>query len=258
MEKGQDKMLSLSVITVCYNAEESIEKTMQSVLNQSYENIEYLIIDGQSTDSTLEIVKKYQEKYKNIRLVSEKDSGIYNAMNKGASYAQGEYIYYLNSGDLFPNETIVEQVMQKIEKTKPDILYGNIDVDYGTHQHRILYAKQKRLKKLWIALGITVCHQAVFAKTSLLKERGFDESFKLWADQEWMMQLLKKKVTVETIEESVCIYDGFGESSSAVNLELVFQESDRITKKYTPVIYYVTKPMKWVLRIYRRWQRRNG
>lgn len=251
-------MLSLSVITVCYNAEESIEKTMQSVLSQSYENIEYLIIDGLSTDSTLDIVRKYQEKYHNIRLISEKDSGIYNAMNKGVSYAQGEYIYYLNSGDLFPEETTVEQVMQKLEKNRTDILYGNIDVDYGTHKNRIRYAEQKRLKKLWIALGITVCHQAVFAKTSLVKERGFDESFKLWADQEWMMQLLKKKVTVETIEMPVCIYDGFGASSSAVNLELVFQESDRITKMYAPVIYYVTKPMKWVLRIYRRWQRRNG
>lgn len=251
-------MLSLSVITVCYNAEESIEKTMQSVLSQSYENIDYLIVDGQSTDSTLDIVRKYQEKYKNIRLISEKDSGIYNAMNKAAVYAQGEYIYYLNSGDLFPEEKTVEQVMQKLEKNRPDILYGNIDVDYGTHKNRIRYAEQKRLKKIWIALGITVCHQSVFAKTSLVKERGFDESFKLWADQEWMMQLLKKKVAVDTIELPVCIYDGFGASSSAGNLELVFQESDRITKKYTPVIYYVTKPMKWVLRIYRRWQRRNG
>jgi len=251
-------MLSLSVITVCYNAEESIENTMKSVLSQSYENIDYLIVDGQSTDNTLNIVRRYQEKYKNIRLISEKDSGIYNAMNKGAFYAQGEYIYYLNSGDLFPDEKIVEQVMRQIEKNRPDIVYGDIDVDYGTHRHKICYAEQKRLKKLWIALGITVCHQAVFASTSLLKERGFDESFKLWADQEWMMGLLKKKVTVETIEESVCIYDGFGESSSAVNLEQVFWESDRITKKYTPIIYYVTKPMKWVLRIYRRWQRRNG
>ncbi len=251
-------MLKLSVITVCYNAEESIEKTMQSVLSQSYENIDYLIVDGQSTDSTLDIVRRYQEKYKNIRLISEKDSGIYNAMNKGASHAQGEYIYYLNSGDMFPDEKIVEQVMRQIEKNRPDIVYGDIDVDYGTHRHKICYAKQKRLKRLWIALGITVCHQAVFAKTSLIKARGFDESFKLWADQEWMMYLLKKNVMVETIELPVCVYDGFGASSSAVNLELVFQESDRITKKYTPVIYYVTKPMKWVLRIYRRIQRRNG
>lgn len=251
-------MLSLSVITVCYNAQESIEQTMQSVLSQSYKNIEYLIIDGKSTDRTLEIVEEYQKKYDNIRLISEKDKGIYNAMNKGASYATGDYIYYLNCGDLFTDEKTVEQVMQQIEKDRPDLLYGDIDVDYGTHKHRILYAEHKRLKKLWIALGITVCHQAVFAKTSLVKERGFDETFKLWADQEWMMGLLRRKATVETIEMPVCIYDGFGASSSAANLELVFEESDRITKKYAPVIYYVTKPMKWVLRIYRRWQRRNG
>lgn len=251
-------MTKLSVITVCYNSEESMARTMESVLSQTYQNIEYLIIDGVSTDSTLDIVRSYQKKHENIRLISEKDTGIYNAMNKGAAHASGEYIYYLNSGDLFPDDTTVEQVMQQIEKTQADLIYGDIDVDYGTHKQRIAYAGNKRLRKLWIALGITVCHQAVFAKTALMKERGFDESYKLWADQEWMMQLLDKKISVDTIEIPVCIYDGFGASSSAANLELVFEESDRITKKYAPVIYYVTKPMKWCLRIYRRFQRRNG
>lgn len=250
-------MLKLSVITVCYNAEESIEKTMLSVLSQSYTNIEYLIIDGKSTDGTTEIVEEYQKEYANIRLISEKDTGIYNAMNKGASFAKGDYIYFLNSGDLFPNQETTAQVMKKLEECSVDILYGDIDVDYGTSREKISYAGKRRLKKLWIALGITVCHQALFVKTSLLKENRFDESFLLWADQEWMMRLLKKGVTAETIELTVCIYDGFGASSQTVNLEKVFEESDRITQKYTPVLYYVTKPMKSVLRIYRRWQRRN-
>lgn len=250
-------MLKLSIITVCYNAEEYIEKTMQSVLVQSYDNIEYLIIDGLSTDRTLDIVKEYQKKYNNIRLVSEKDTGIYNAMNKGASYATGEYIYFLNCGDLFFNDKTVEQVMSKIEKDAPDILYGDIDIDYRTHKKRILYAERKRLRKLWIALGITVCHQAVFAKTVLVKERGFDESFKLWADQEWMMHQLMKKIDIQTINMPVCIYDGFGASASTDNLEQVFIESDRITKKYAPIIYYMTKPAKLILRMYRRVQRRN-
>lgn len=251
-------MLKLSVITVCYNAQESIEKTMKSVLSQSYKNTEYLIIDGKSTDRTLEIVQEYQKKYDNIRLISEKDNGIYNAMNKGASFAQGDYIYYLNCGDLFFNEKTLEQVMYTIDKNKPDILYGDIDVDYGDYRKRIHYAKNKQMKALWIALGITVCHQAVFSKTSLVQENRFDETFKLWADQEWMMRLLGKRAVPETIEMPVCVYDGFGESSSTANLELVFKESDRITKKYMPVVYYMTKPAKGLLRIYRRWQRRNG
>lgn len=251
-------MTKLSVITVCYNSEESMAQTMESVLSQTYKEIEYLIIDGMSTDSTLDIVRSYQKKYDNIRLISEKDTGIYNAMNKGAFYATGEYVFYLNSGDVFPDITTVQQVMAQIEKTGPDLIYGDIDVDYKTHKQRILYAGHKRLKKLWIALGITVCHQSVFVKTSLVKLRGFDESYKLWADQEWLMYVMEQKATVDTIEIPVCIYDGFGASSSAVNLELVFQESDRITKKYAPVIYYITKPLKWCLRIYRRFQRRNG
>ena len=130
-------------------------------------------------------------------------------------------------------------------------------MDYKTHRKRILYAGHKRLKKWLISLGITVCHQSVFAKSSLVKMRGFDESYKLWADQEWLMYQIKQKVKIDTIHFPVCIYDGFGASSSAVNLELVFKESDRITKKYDPVIYYVTKPMKWCLRIYRRFQKKN-
>lgn len=251
-------MKKICVVTVCYNAEDSIEKTMQSVLSQTYKDIDYLIVDGLSTDNTLKIVKDYQSKYSNIRLISEKDSGIYNAMNKAAKHAQGEYIYYLNSGDLFPEANTLEKVMTQVESINPDVLYGDVDMDFGTHRKRTSYAKYKRINKFLIALGITVCHQAVFARTNLVKDRGFDESYKLWADQEWMMYILQKKVNIKTIELPVCIYDGFGVSASLENLELVFKESDRITKKYAPVVYYITKPMKWVLRIYRRWQRRNG
>lgn len=251
-------MLKISVVTVCYNAETSIDKTMNSVISQDYNNIDYLIIDGKSTDNTINIVTGYQKEYNNIRLISEKDNGIYNAMNKGARNALGEYVFFLNSGDVFPDSQIISKVASKLETERPDIIYGNIDVDYGTHKHNIQYANKKRLNKFLIALGITVCHQAVFARTELVKNRGFNENFKLWADQEWLMYVLDKKAKIQTIEQTVCIYDGFGASASADNLELVFKESDMITKKYSPVIYYMTKPMKWILRIYRRWQRRNG
>lgn len=245
-------MLKLSVVTVCYNAEESIEKTIQSVVRQSYENIEYLIIDGKSSDRTLEIVKEYQKEFSWIHLVSEKDTGIYNAMNKSASLAKGDYIYFLNSGDLYWDSCTVEHIMQELEKKNPDILYGNIDIDYRTHKKRICYAKYNRLKKIWIALGATVCHQAVFTKTAWLKSEKFDESFILWADQEWMMRLMKKGVQIERMDIPICVYDGFGQSSSSVNLELVFEESDRITKAYAPIVYVWSKPFKYLLRCYHR------
>lgn len=250
-------MMKLSVITVCFNAQDSIEKTIQSVIGQNYKNMEYLIIDGKSTDQTLDIVRKYKKECNYLRFISEEDTGIYNAMNKGISMAEGDYIYFLNSGDCFPDFYLAGQVMQEIEKHKPDIFYGNVDMDYGAYRKRIQYAKYKRLKKVWIALGITVCHQAVFAKADVLKKHNFDETFKLWADQEWMMRLLNEGVKVESKSMLVCIYDGFGQSSLAVNLELVFEESDRITKKYAPSLFYITKPMKFLLRIYRRVQKRR-
>lgn len=245
-------MLKLSVVTVCYNAEKDIEKTMKSVLGQSYKNIEYLIIDGKSSDRTLEIIKKYQDKYDWMYLISEKDTGIYNAMNKGISKAKGDYIYFLNSGDCFSDLDTVERVMCEIGKSKPDLFYGDIDVDYGTHTKRLSYVRYGRLKKFWIALGVTVCHQAVFASGAVLKQNRFDETFKLWADQEWMMRLLKKKAVIESKSIPVCIYDGFGQSSSAANLELIFEESDRITKKYAPIIYIWSKPFKCILRWHHR------
>lgn len=248
-------MLKLSVVTVCYNAEKTIVETIESVLNQTYANIEYLIIDGKSTDNTLNIVEKYHSNCDNIRVISEKDAGIYNAMNKGIDIASGEYIYFLNAGDLFYNDTTVAIVMDRLKKTGlPDIIYGDIDVDYHTHKKRIEYAGKKRLNRILIALGITVCHQSVFAKTYLMKERGFDEEYKLWADQEWLMYVLQRNVQIETIDQPVCVYDGFGLSASGDSLERVFEESDMITQKYTPVIYWVTKPMKGLLRIYRRVQ----
>lgn len=251
-------MYKLSVVTVCYNAEDTIEKTIQSVLQQTYEEIEYFIIDGISTDRTLEIAEQYAKKYHNIHIISEKDTGIYNAMNKGARLVTGDYLYFLNCGDLFWNHEVVAKVMEAVEQNhNPELIYGNIMVDYHTHQTKIPYGRKKRLNRILIALGITVCHQSLFAKTELLRQRGFDEAYRLWADQEWMMYQLKQKVSVLAIDTNICIYDGYGLSASNESLERVFQESDHITKQYAPFIYYSTKPMKALLRIYRRWQRRE-
>ena len=119
--------MKVSIITVCRNAENAIERTMLSVVTQSCfnENIEYLIIDSASTDKTLEIIKQYADKYP-IKWVSEPDSGIYNAMNKAVKMASGEIIYFLNAGDRLFDEKSISMVLSEFEKNDPDFLYTDI------------------------------------------------------------------------------------------------------------------------------------
>lgn len=249
-------MIKITVVTVCYQAEKTIEKTIQSVVNQDYSELEYWIVDGKSTDKTVDIILKYAKEYPFIKWLSEPDEGIYNAMNKAAKLATGEYIYFLNCGDLFVDSQVIHDVLEFAEEGRPDLLYGNIYIDYGTERKKIEYVKWKRLHSVWIALGITICHQAIFAKRKLLVERGFDEKFRFWADQEWLMYCMAQKQTVQSFERQICVYDAYGVSSSGENLEIIFRESDDITRKYTPVIYYATVIPKYFLRIYRRIQKK--
>ncbi|MDH5682011.1 MAG: glycosyltransferase, partial [Spirochaetota bacterium] len=116
--------IKISVITVCYNSEKTIEETLKSIYAQSYPNIEHVIIDGQSTDRTVDIIKKYKDQYQYF--VSEKDNGIYHAMNKGIEASSGDILFFLNSDDYFPDEKVVEDVVNKfVENPELDAVYGN-------------------------------------------------------------------------------------------------------------------------------------
>lgn len=123
------KNIKVSIITVCFNSEKTIIDTLESVLNQSYENIEYIIIDGKSKDKTVDIIKRYENKFKEKKIeykwISEKDSGIYEAMNKGINKSTGEVIGIINSDDWYEKNT-VEKVMKEYKIKKFDMLYGNL------------------------------------------------------------------------------------------------------------------------------------
>lgn len=173
------ELVKISVVTVVYNCAATIEKTIQSVINQSYPNIEYIIIDGNSSDETLEIVRRYN-KYID-KTVSELDYGIYDAMNKGIRQATGDYLIFMNSGDIFVSELICEKVAKKIKETESDIFYGDsIAID---EESRIeLIVKAKTLKSIY--RGMVFSHQAVFTKLELLKQHPFDIRFQISADFE--------------------------------------------------------------------------
>lgn len=126
----------ITIITVAYNAVKDIENTILSVLNQTYPNIEYIIIDGGSTDGTLDIIKKYEDKIS--YWVSEADKGIYDAMNKGALKATGEWLNFMNAGDTFYDQQVLEKVFKDNDWSDADVIYGDINIEYP---------KKKKVKK---------------------------------------------------------------------------------------------------------------
>ncbi len=184
----------LSVITVVYNSEKHIERTILSVIGQSYRNIEYIIIDGKSTDQTVNNIKKYEDRI--TTFVSEKDKGIYDAMNKGLNMASGDYVVFLNSGDeIYANDTI-EKVFSG-DKNWTDVYYGETEIyneDWESQGNRRLKAPSVLT---WKSLkgGMLVCHQSFIVKKSIAP--NYDLNYKLAADFDWMIKCLKKSNTIE-------------------------------------------------------------
>lgn len=170
----------LSIVTVVYNDVSNIERTIHSVINQTLLNIEYIVIDGGSYDGTLDILGRYKEKIS--CLVSEKDLGIYDAMNKSASYLHGDYVYFLNSGDIiFSNETL-ELIIQN--SNREDIIYCDTILSMnGSH----FYLKGRNLSK---SDPMPFCHQSVLVKLSLFRSRKFNTTYKVCADKDFFKYCL--------------------------------------------------------------------
>ena len=171
----------ISVVTVCYNAVNDIEKTILSVINQTYPNIEYLIIDGGSKDGTMDIVNKYKDKIDVI--VSEPDKGIYDAMNKGIDRATGEWINFMNAGDSFALETIVEQIFKIPFLQEIKVVYGDV---IKNSSNKIL--KASKISSL--SHKMPFCHQSAFLK---LPTELFDTNYKIAADYKIFFLLYNKR-----------------------------------------------------------------
>lgn len=192
----------LSVITIVYNNVKDIERTILSVLNQSYPNIEYIIIDGGSTDGTVEVIKKYEDKIS--KCVSEKDKGIYDAMNKGLKLATGDYVLFMNSGD----EIYDSLTVKKVFATSPnaDIYYGETEMydeswkSLGKRRHQIPDKFTWRSFKY----GMNVSHQAIYIKKSITVP--YDMNYELSADIDWIIKAAKKAKTIVKVEGYVAKY----------------------------------------------------
>jgi glycosyltransferase involved in cell wall biosynthesis len=182
--------VKVSIITVCYNSAETIENTLISVVSQSYPNIEYILIDGQSTDGTLAIIERYKSKL--ARVISEPDKGIYDAINKGIQLASGELVGVLNSDDFYINNSVIEEVVKILQQQNADCVYG--DLQYVDRQNTNL------VKRNWVSgkyeqglfyKGWMPPHPTFFIKNECYKKYGlFNLQLKSAADYELMLRML--------------------------------------------------------------------
>lgn len=178
-----------SIITVTWNAADVIAPTLQSVQRQTSSNYEMLIIDGASTDDTLAIVK--QTSIASLRIFSEPDKGLYDAMNKGIAQARGRYIMFLNAGDALANDTVLAR-LALLAADNPGVIYGQtqlVDAQRKVVGKRHLTAP-KRLTADSFLNGMVVCHQAFVARRDLVPQ--YDPQYRLSADYDWCIKILKK------------------------------------------------------------------
>lgn len=227
--------MKVSVITISYNAVSVIEDTIQSVLNQSYKDIEYIIIDGGSTDGTVDIIKKYQDKIN--YWVSEPDNGIYDAMNKGIDKATGEWINFMNAGDYFHSNLTLENFIPLIPKDT-DIAYGDTLIMLSTGN--IL---DKPLPLELITKRMVFGHQATLIKTNLHKKHKFDTSYKSSGDYNFFYQAYKNHCKFSYIPITVANYEGEN-GISIKNILAAKKENGRIQGKSSnlgwKIKYFIT------------------
>ena len=186
--------MKLSVVTVVFNDVNHIEKTIISVLSQTYEDIEYVVIDGNSTDGTKEIIERYTDKIDIF--VSESDKGLYDAMNKGLRYATGDYVCFMNSGDLFYDEKTVKKIFASANGDDVDIFYGDAVVVDENYRPKGLRRHRPPEKLTWKSFkdGMLVSHQAFIPKLSLTEP--YDLTYRYSADFDWCIKLMKKAKTI--------------------------------------------------------------
>lgn len=234
-----------SIITVTYNAEAVLEDTIQSVISQTYHQLEYIIIDGASKDRTLEIANKYKERI--TRIVSEPDKGLYDAMNKGIALATGDYLCFLNAGDSFHEDDTLQLMVHTLSGDElPDVLYGETAL-VNREGHFIRMRRLSTPEVLtWRSFkqGMLVCHQAFFAKRSLVEP--YDLQYRYSADFDWCIRIMKKARTLHNTH--LTLIDYLEEGMTTQNRKASLKERFRIMARHYGLASTVAHHAWFVLR----------
>lgn len=201
----------VSVVTVVLNSPKKLEKTIASVSGQRYGNVEHVVIDGGSEKETVDVIERHADVID--YWISERDDGIFFAMNKGLIASRGDYLIFVNAGDCFADDLVVEDVVDGYLKGGPDIVYGSLFADAGEYSKKPF---SLRLKTEYDLYRQTICHQTIFtSRRAFIKVGLFDTSYKLCADREWLLRALTvHRLKLVQMERPVVVFDCSGVSSS--------------------------------------------
>jgi len=220
------KNLKISIVIPTYNSEKTLERAIESVINQTYKNIEVIIIDGGSSDKTLNIIKKYKNKID--YWVSEKDDGIYDAMNKGIKKSNGDILYFLGSDDYLYNNNVIFEVMSFLSLKSIYLIEGDVLKTFSNRKNLLVSGK---IFFRDIVAGRRPPHQGVFVrKEELLKVGKFNLEYPTVADFDFFCRFfLKYRDNIKYLPKIIAVYNGEGNSS---NRKITNKESSKIIKKY--------------------------
>jgi glycosyltransferase involved in cell wall biosynthesis len=218
-----------SIITVTFNAEKVLEHTILSVINQTCPQIEYIIVDGDSSDRTKEIITQYASGLAFV--ISEPDRGLYDAMNKGLRIATGDYVWFLNAGDVLPHSNIVSELAAIATQNKlPDILYG--ETDLMSQEGKIIAGRRLKAPETltWkhFRMGMLVCHQSFIAKREIAEE--YDLQYRFSADFDWSIKCMKSAKTI--VNSRLCLVNYLYEGLTTSNRKASLKERYAIMCKY--------------------------
>jgi glycosyltransferase involved in cell wall biosynthesis len=220
----------LSIITINLNNSDGIRKTIESVVNQTFTDYEFVVIDGGSTDGSVDVIKEYKEKI--AYWISEPDKGIYNAMNKGILHAGGEYLQFLNSGDCLHDENTLAIVFEKPRTA--DIIYGHLNNVYekGNRVHKV--PEECQISLIYF-FNNTLAHPSVFFARRLFENGMYDETYRIGADKKFLIEkIIFQDCTLQNLDEVIVNFNTKGISSRPENKGWDIEENDRIFASLFP------------------------
>ncbi|WP_243346213.1 glycosyltransferase family 2 protein [Parabacteroides sp. FAFU027] len=240
--------MKVSIITTCYNRAYTIKDAIESVLNQDYPLIEYIIVDGASTDETMEIVHQYSNRI--TKIVSEQDRGMYEAINKGIRMATGDIIGLMHSDDVFYNNQVISSIVAAFKRYNPDMIYGNgIFVDAKNHNRTVRNwisgkKRHKRFKLGWLPL-----HTTTYFKSEVLKKYGlYNETYQIAADTEFLTRYMYKyKIKTHYLNQYIVKMKIGGASTDLKKAIIKWSEDIRVYRRYN-LNPYIALPAKILLK----------
>lgn len=249
--------MKVSIITITYNSEATLKDTIESVVNQSYSDIEYIIIDGKSTDNTLSIIESYKEKISKV--VSEKDNGLYDALNKGIALATGDLIGIIHSDDFYTNQFVIEHIVKTIEDNNADAAYADLYyVDKNDTNKIFRKWKSGNYKHGMFLNGWMPPHPTFFAKRSCYERFGsFNLNLESAADYELMLRFIHKhKIKLAYLHEFIIKMRVGGKSNVSLQNRIRANKEDRkawIINGLKPYFYTLyAKPLRKIIQLFKK------